>query len=58
VFSISEMDQVFQHSLEQLFRDDPTQRASLNRIVNFFMGTSFNWLLPNLGNMLRSYTEA
>jgi hypothetical protein len=57
VFSILEMDQVFQCSLEQLFRDDPTQRASLNRIVNRFMGTPFNWLLSNVGDTLHSYTE-
>jgi hypothetical protein len=58
VFSISDMDQVFQLSLEQLSRDDPTQRASLNWIVNRFMGPPFNWPLPNIGNTLPSYTEA
>jgi hypothetical protein len=58
VFNISEMDQVFQHRLEQLFRDDPIQQASLNQIVNRFMDTPFNWPLPNVGNTLRSYTEA
>jgi hypothetical protein len=58
VFSISDMDQVFQLSLEQLSRDDLTQQATLNRIVNRFMGPPFNWPLPNVDETLRSYTEA
>jgi hypothetical protein len=52
VFNHSTMDQVFQHSLEQLYKDDPDQRATLNQIVNCFMDTPFNWLVPNIGNML------
>jgi hypothetical protein len=52
------MDKVFQRSLEQLYKDDPDQLATLNRIVNRFMDIPFNWLVSNVGNMLRSYTEA
>jgi hypothetical protein len=53
VYNLSAMDQLFECSLEQLFREDLTQRASLNRIVNRFMGTPFNWLVPNVGDTLR-----
>jgi hypothetical protein len=42
MFSFLAMDQVFQRSLEQLYKDDPEQRDTLNRIVNCFMGTPFN----------------
>jgi hypothetical protein len=42
MFSHFAMDQVFQHSLEQLYKDDPIQQANLNQIVNRFMGTPFN----------------
>jgi hypothetical protein len=42
MFNFSAMDRVFQRSLEQLYKDDPEQRATLNRIVNHFMGTPFN----------------
>jgi hypothetical protein len=57
-FSFSTMDQTFQRSLEQLYKDDPQQRATLTRIVNRFMSTPFNWPIPNVGDTLRSYTEA
>jgi hypothetical protein len=57
-FSFSTMDQTFQRSLEQLYKDDPEQRATLNRIVNRFMSAPFNWPVPNVGDTLRSYTEA
>jgi hypothetical protein len=52
------MDQTFQHSLEELYKDDPEQRATLNQIVNRFMNAPFNWPVPNVGDTLRSYTEA
>jgi hypothetical protein len=58
VYNHSSMDQYFQRSLEQVFKEDPEQRASLNRIVNHFMGTPFNWPIPNVGDTLQSYTEA
>jgi dephospho-CoA kinase len=51
-FSFSAMDQVFQRSLEQLYKDDPEQRATLNRIVNRFMSSPFNWPVPNVGDTL------
>jgi hypothetical protein len=57
-FSFLAMDQTFQRSLEQLYKDDPKQRATLNWIVNRFMNIPFNWPVPNVGNMLRSYTKA
>jgi hypothetical protein len=57
-FNFSAMDQVFQSSVEQLYKDDPEQRATLNRIANRFMNTPFNWPIPNVGDMLRSYIEA
>jgi hypothetical protein len=57
-FSFSAMDQVFQHSLKQLYKDDPEQRATLNRIVNCFMSTPFNWPVSNVGDTLRSYIGA
>jgi serine/threonine protein kinase len=57
-FSFSAMDQTFQRSLEQLYRDDPQQRVTLTRIVNRFMSAPFNWPVPNVGDTLRSYTEA
>jgi hypothetical protein len=41
-FTFSAMDQTFQRSLEQLFMDNPEQRATLNRIVNRFMSAPFN----------------
>jgi hypothetical protein len=58
VFSHFAMDQVFQRSLEQLYKDDPDQRATLNWIVNCFMDTPFNWPVSNVGDTLRSYIEA
>jgi hypothetical protein len=57
-FTFSTTDQTFQRSLEHLFMDDPEQRATLNRIVNRFMSAPFNWLVLNVGDTLRSYTEA
>jgi hypothetical protein len=57
-FSFSATDQTFQRSLEQLYKDDPEQRATLTRIVNRFMSAPFNWPVPNVGDTLRSYTEA
>jgi hypothetical protein len=57
-FTFSATDQTFQRSLEQLFRDDPEQRVTLNQIVNRFMSAPFNWLVPNVGDILRLYTEA
>jgi serine/threonine protein kinase len=57
-FTFSGTDQTFERSLEQLFMDDPEQRATLNRIVNRFMSAPFNWPLPNIGDTLRSYIEA
>jgi hypothetical protein len=57
-FSFLAMDQTFQRSLEQLYKDDPEQRATLNQIVNRFMSTPFNWPVPNVGDTLRSYIEA
>ena len=57
-FSFSATDQIFQRSLEQLFRDDPEQWATLNRIVNRIMSALFNWPVPKVGNTLRSYIEA
>jgi serine/threonine protein kinase len=53
-FSFSIMDQTFQRSLEQLYKDDPEQHATLNRIVNGFMHTPFNWQVPNVGDTLQS----
>jgi hypothetical protein len=58
LFTFSATDQTFQLSLEQLFTDDPEQRATLNQIVNRFMSAPFNWPVPNVGDTLRSYTEA
>jgi hypothetical protein len=52
LFNFSTTDQTFQCSLEQLYRDDPEQRATLNRIVNRFMSAPFNWPVPNVGNTL------
>jgi hypothetical protein len=52
------MHSVFERSLEQLSDSDPEQRASLTRIVNRFMNGPFNWPVPNVGDTLRSYTEA
>ena len=49
-FSFSAMYQTFQHSLEQLFRDNPEQRPTLNWIVNHFMSAPFNWPIPNIGD--------
>jgi hypothetical protein len=57
-FTFSATDQTFKRSLEQLFTDDPEQRATLNWIVNRFMSAPFNWPVPNVGDTLRSYTEA
>jgi hypothetical protein len=51
-FSFSAMDQTFQRSLEQLYKDDLEQQATLNRIVNRFMGIPFSWPVPNVGNTL------
>jgi hypothetical protein len=58
MYSHALMNQVFQVSLEQLFKEIPKQQVSLTRIVNQFMDTPFNWLVPNIGNTLRSYIEA
>jgi hypothetical protein len=58
LFTFSATDQNFQRSLEQLFIDDPEQQATLNQIVNRFMSAPFNWPVPNIGDTLRSYTEA
>jgi hypothetical protein len=52
VYSHASMNQVFKLSLEQLFKEDLEQRDSLNQIVNRYMGTPFNWLVPNVGDML------
>jgi hypothetical protein len=51
-FTFSATDQTFQRSLEQLFMDDPEQRATLNWIVNRFMSAPFNWPVPNVGDTL------
>ena len=51
-FSFSTMDQVFQRSLEQLYKDNVEQRATLNRIVNRFMSIPFNWPVYNVGDTL------
>jgi hypothetical protein len=48
------MNQVFEVGLEQLFKEDPEQPASLN----WFMGTPFNWPVPNIGDTLRLYIAA
>jgi hypothetical protein len=58
MYSHASMNQVFTLNLEQLLKEDPQQQASLNWIVNSFMGTPFNWLVPNVGDTLQSYTEA
>jgi hypothetical protein len=58
IYNHSIMNQLFQHSLEQLCKDDLDQRATLNRIMNRFKSTPFTWLVPNVGDTLRSYTEA
>jgi hypothetical protein len=58
IFNFLAMDQTFQRSLEQLYKDDPDQRATLNQIVNRFMNAPFNWPVSNVGDTLRSYTEA
>jgi Protein tyrosine and serine/threonine kinase len=57
-FDAATMDLTFRRSLEQLFDPNPEQRPSLNRIVNRFMSGPFNWPVPNVGDTLRSYTEA
>ena len=57
-FDAATMDLTFQRSLEQLFDPNPEQRPSLNRIVNRFMSGPFNCPVPNVGDTLRSYTEA
>jgi hypothetical protein len=51
-FSFSAMDQTFQRSLEQLYKDNLEQRATSNRIVNRFMSAPFNWPIPNIGDIL------
>jgi hypothetical protein len=52
MYSHALMNQVFQVSLEQLFKEIPKQQVSLTRIVNQFMDTPFNWLVPNIGDTL------
>jgi hypothetical protein len=50
--SHASMNQVFELSLQLFFKVDLEQRASLNQIVNRFMGTSLNWLVSNVGDTL------
>jgi hypothetical protein len=57
-FTFLATGETFQRSLEQLFTDDLEQQATLNRIVNHFMSAPFNSPVPNVGDTLRSYTEA
>jgi hypothetical protein len=52
MYDHASMYQAFKVCLEQLFKEDLEQRASLNWIVNRFMGTPFNWLVLNVGNTL------
>jgi hypothetical protein len=51
MYNPSAMHLFFKRSLEQLFKEDLEQRASLNRIVNRFMGSLFNWPVSNVGDM-------
>ena len=46
------MNQVFEVGLEQLFKEDPKQPASLK----WFVGTHFSWPVPNIGDTSRLYT--
>ena len=54
LFTFSATNQTFEHSLEQLFKNNPEQRATLNQTVNCFMSAPFNQACHNIRFWMQS----